>query len=163
MSANSIYTPAISVIMAVYNTQRYLTEAIQSILSQSFTDFELVIVDDGSTDGSPEILKNLAQQDSRIKLITQFNAGIGAATQRGITESQGEYIAIMDSDDISLPDRLKLQKQFLDQHSDIDAVGSQWRMLHADGRDIGIDTHPTDSERISVLMYAFFRCIIPPR
>jgi len=114
MSANSIYTPAISVIMAVYNTQRYLTEAIQSILSQSFTDFELVIVDDGSTDGSPEILKNLAQQDSRIKLITQVNAGIGAATQRGITESQGEYIAIMDSDDISLPDRLKLQKQFLD-------------------------------------------------
>ncbi|NOV28829.1 glycosyltransferase [Methylomonas sp. ZR1] len=156
MSANSISLPAISVIMTVYNTQRYLTEAIQSILSQSFTDFELVIVDDGSTDGSPEILKNLAQQDSRVKLITQVNAGIGAATQRGITESQGEYIAIMDSDDISLPDRLKLQKQFLDQHPDIDAVGSQWRMLHADGRDIGIDTHPIDSDRISVLMYAFF-------
>ncbi|WP_081733756.1 glycosyltransferase family 2 protein [Methylomonas sp. 11b] len=149
-------SPVISAIMAVYNTERYLTEAIQSILSQSFTDFELVIVDDGSTDGSPEILRNLAQQDSRIKLITQVNAGIGAATQRGIVESQGEYIAIMDSDDISLPDRLKLQKQFLDQHPDIDAVGSQWRMLHADGRDIGIDTHPTDSERISVLMYAFF-------
>ena len=156
MSANRASIPAISVIMAVYNTERYLTEAIQSILSQSFANFELVVVDDGSTDGSLEILRALAQQDSRIKLITQANAGIGAATQRGIVESQGEYIAIMDSDDISLPERLAFQKQFLDVNPQIAAVGSQWRMLHADGRDIGIDTHPVDPAKVGVLMYAYY-------
>lgn len=142
--------------MAVYNTERYLREAIESILTQTLGDFELVIVDDGSTDNSPSILNDFATQDSRIKLITQANAGIGAATNRAIAESRGEYLAIMDSDDISLPNRLALQKAFLDRHPNIGAVGSQWRILTIDERDAGIDTHPVDSETIETLMFAYF-------
>ena len=148
--------PEISVIMAVYNTDRYLQEAIDSILAQSFSNFEFVIVDDGSTDNSPAILDKYRQQDTRIKVITQKNAGIGAATQRAISESCGRYIVIMDSDDISLPQRLALQKQYLDQHPEIDAVGSQWRMLNAQAEHAGIDTHPTDTKQIETLMFAYF-------
>ena len=150
------HQPAISVIMAVYNTQCYLENAIASILSQDFHSFELIIVDDGSSDDSPLIIKKFLGLDSRIKLITQKNAGIGAATQRAITASRGQYIAIMDSDDISLPQRLSLQKDFLDQHSDIDAVGSQWQMITPDGKKAGIDTHPTSPETIQLLMYSYF-------
>lgn len=155
MSKNNTL-PCISVIMAVYNTEHYLKEAIESILTQTFSDFELVIVDDGSTDHCPQILQGLCQLDARIKIITQKNAGIGAATQRAISESCGQYIAIMDSDDISLPHRLSLQKEYLDQHPKIDAVGSQWRMLNTLGENAGIDTHPVDPKTIGVLMYAYF-------
>jgi glycosyltransferase involved in cell wall biosynthesis len=152
-NSNSV---AVSVILAVYNTDSYLRSAIKSILSQTLIDFELVIIDDGSTDDSPKILNELKEKDLRIRIIRQTNGGIGAATQTGIENSHGEYIAIMDSDDISLPNRLALQKQFLDMHPDIDAVGSQWRMLNAEGKDIGIDTHSTNPELISALMYAYF-------
>lgn len=148
--------PLVSVIMAVYNTDQYVKEAIESIQTQTLSDFELVIVDDGSTDNSPAIISDLAGRDSRIKLFRQENAGIGAATARAISESSGAYIAIMDSDDISLPNRLSLQKNFLDRHPDIDAVGSQWRMLSANGLDFGIDTHPLDSETITTLMFNHF-------
>ena len=148
--------PEISVIMAVYNTERYLKQAVQSILSQSYSDFELIVVDDGSTDSSPDLLRELVQHDVRIKLVHQPNAGIGAATTRGIKESTGQYIAIMDSDDVSLPNRLALQKQYLDCHPEIDGVGSQWRMMNADGSDVGIDMHPTNSDYIGTLMYAYY-------
>jgi glycosyltransferase involved in cell wall biosynthesis len=156
MIIDKINPAPVSVIMTVYNGERYIKDAIVSILKQAFRDLELIIVNDGSTDNSLELARDFAAHDNRIKLITQTNQGIGSATQRGINESQGEYIAIMDSDDISLPERLALQKRFLDLHPDIDAVGSQWRMLHADGRDIGIDTHPLNPATVSVVMYAFF-------
>lgn len=156
MNIHSNSQPSVSVIMTVYNTERYLKDAIESILIQTLCDFELIIVDDGSTDNSHALLRDLAAQDKRIKLIYQTNAGIGAATRRAIEESKGSYIAIMDSDDISLPKRLALQKQFLDKHPIIDAVGSQWRMLGIDGQNVGTDTHPTDPEIVSTLMYAYF-------
>lgn len=142
--------------MAVYNTERYLKQAIESILNQSFSDFELIIVDDGSTDHCPQILTEFCQCDSRIKVFTQKNSGIGAATQRAISESSGQYIVIMDSDDISLPHRLAYQKKYLDDHPDIDAVGSQWRMLNSQGKNVGTDTHPANSVTIEILMFAFF-------
>ncbi|WP_082879750.1 glycosyltransferase family 2 protein [Methylomonas methanica] len=156
MIIDKINPASVSVIMTVYNSDRFIKEAIVSILKQTFRNLELIIVNDGSADNSLELARDFATHDNRIKLITQTNQGIGSATQRGINESRGEYIAIMDSDDISLPERLALQKQFLDLHPDIDAVGSQWRMLHADGRDMGIDTHPLNPATVSVLMYAFF-------
>ncbi len=155
-SFSAFKKPSVSVIMAVYNTERYLEPAVASLQRQTFGDFELVIVDDGSTDDSPNIIKKLAAQDRRIKWFRQDNAGIGAATSHAISESCGDYIAIMDSDDIALPDRLALQKAFLDRHPDIDAVGSQWRMLNAAGDDVGIDTHPLDSDTIASMMFAYF-------
>ncbi len=146
----------ISVNIPVYNSKHYVEHSINSILSQSFHDFEIIIVDDGSTDGSWEILDRLAKKDHRIKLYRQLNSGVGAARNKAISESSGEYIIIMDADDISLPHRLKVQKKFLDEHPDIDAVGSQWEIIDETGKVIGIDTHPTDPKLVYSLMYSYY-------
>ncbi|MBE5861851.1 MAG: glycosyltransferase [Lachnospiraceae bacterium] len=115
----------ISCIMSNYNTPaEYLHASIQSILSQTMGDFELIIIDDGSTDASLEIIKDYAQKDSRIVLVENGkNCGLPYSLNRGIDKAQGRYIARMDTDDISLPDRFRLQKEYLDSHSDIDVLG----------------------------------------
>ena len=95
--------------MAVYNSANYLTEAVHSIINQSLGQFELITIDDGSTDGSSQILDELAKKDNRIRVIHQKNQGIGAATNTGIKAAVGYYIAIMDSDDLALPNRLEVQ------------------------------------------------------
>lgn len=100
--------------MGVHNTARYLRSAIDSILSQQGVDFEFIIVDDGSTDASPSILAEASSRDSRVRVITQANAGLTKALIRGCTEAQGRYIARQDGDDLSLPDRLRIQSGMLD-------------------------------------------------
>lgn len=112
----------VSVVMPTYNAEKYLKEAIDSILAQTFTDFELLIVDDNSKDKTIDIIKSY--QDPRIKLIEGPNKGIAAALNKGIREARGKYIARMDADDISLPDRFKKQVEFLEKHEDISLVGS---------------------------------------
>src|SRR4051812_2021202 len=102
-------TPAITVLMPVYNAARYLTEAVTSILAQTFKDFEFVIVDDGSTDRSKKILERFAQQDWRIKLISRPNTGIVGALNDGIAGSRGDFIARMDADDVAHMMRLERQ------------------------------------------------------
>ena len=99
--------PVISVIMPVYNSKEYLSAAIESVLNQSFTDFELLLIDDGSSDGSEKICDEFAQKDKRIKLIHQGNRGMCAARNIGIQKSTGEYIAFMDNDDVCSPSLLK--------------------------------------------------------
>ena len=89
----------VSVILPVYNVEKYLRKCMESIVSQTFGDIEIICIDDGSTDGSPDILKEFAEKDSRIKLIVQENAGVGYARNRGIELAQGEYILFVDSDD----------------------------------------------------------------
>ena len=124
--------PKVTVIMPVYNGERYLDEAINSILSQSFTDFEFVIVDDGSDDRSWEIMQSF--NDSRIRLErNEINMGLIAALNKGIKLAKGEYIARMDCDDVSLPDRLKMQVMFLDTNQDIGMVGTDFEMIASDG------------------------------
>ena len=91
--------PIISVIVPVYNTEKYLDECIQSILSQTFADFELLLVDDGSTDGSGNICDKYAIQDERIKVFHQENRGVTAARKLGVKYSNGNYICFVDSDD----------------------------------------------------------------
>ncbi len=145
--------PAVSVNIAIFNTRPFLAESINSILAQSFQDFELIIVDDGSTDGSLKVLREFAEQDARIKLFEQSNQGVAIARNLALRHSKGRYIAVMDSDDIALPDRLQIQKDYLDTHPDIDAIGSQWLMLDKDGNRIGIDYHATDPLTINALMY----------
>ncbi len=115
--------PKVSVLMPVYNTkEEYLRESIESILKQTFTDFEFIIINDGSTNNAKDVI--LSYQDSRIKYYEQENQGIAATLNRGLDLSQGEYIARMDADDISMPERLKKQTEFLDVHSDISVLGS---------------------------------------
>lgn len=119
--------PRVSVLMPTYNSACYLPEAIQSILAQTYIDFELVIVDDCSTDETPQILSYFAQNDDRICTVRNSeNLGRGGARNRALEARQCcEYIAIMDSDDISLPDRLEKQVSFLEAHPDTVAVGTQ--------------------------------------
>ena len=115
--------PTVSVVMPVFNRQDLVERAIDSILNQSYTDFEFIIVDDGSTDETPAILKDYAQKDTRIKIFTNpTNKGIAYSRQRGLDLARGKYVAIMDSDDWSLPDRLAKSVSFMADHPEIDAM-----------------------------------------
>ena len=110
--------------MPVYNGEKYVAEAIESILTQTFTDFEFIIVDDGSQDGSWEIIRSYAARDDRIRIIQlEHNMGLSNARNRGIAAANGEFITSMDCDDISLPERLRKQVDFLQARSDIGGVG----------------------------------------
>jgi len=106
--------PYVSVVMGVYNTARYLRAAIDSVLAQQGVDFEFIIVDDGSTDETPGILAEASAHDSRVRIITQTNAGLTQALIRGCAAARGRYIARQDGDDLSMPDRLRLQAGMLD-------------------------------------------------
>jgi len=115
--------------MPVYNGERFLAEAIDSIRGQTFTDFEFVIVDDGSTDASPAILADYASRDPRIRVLRQANAGIVAALNRGLSDCGAPLVARMDADDISLPPRLERQRAFLEAHPRVAVVGSSYRLM----------------------------------
>ena len=118
--------PVVSVLMPVFNGEKYLAEAIESILNQSFTDFEFLIINDGSTDGTDEILAEYVGQDKRIKIIhNEKNIGIAASRNRCNELVQGEYIAQMDADDVSLPERLAVQVAYLQEHLEVTAVFSK--------------------------------------
>lgn len=146
----------VSVLMAVYNAASYITVAINSVLAQTLSEFELVVIDDGSTDGSGEIVARFAERDIRLVVHQQENRGIGAATNEGLRLARGEYVAILDSDDVMLPERLSVQARYLDEHREIAAVGSQWYMMSPAGGMVGLDRHATDPERLAVLMFGFF-------
>ena len=106
-------TPEVSVVMSVYNAADYLETAIQSILTQENVSLELIVIDDGSTDGSPDILRRLAKDDNRVRLFVQANAGLTLSLIYGCQLARGEFIARQDADDVSLPDRLRKQRDSL--------------------------------------------------
>lgn len=126
--------PCVSVLMPVYNAQRYVAEAIESILEQTFTDFEFLIVDDGSTDRSLKILQRYAARDTRIRLISRPNTGCVRALNEMLALAQGELIARMDADDIAMPDRLIQQVEFLRQNPEIVCVGGAQDWIDESGR-----------------------------
>ena len=134
-SSNAIgeSTPVVSVIMTVYNGEKYLAEAIESILSQTFADFELLIVDDGSTDGSAHKIQAFAERDERVRFVQlERNMGMADARNNGIAAAAGEYIAIMDCDDVSLPERLERQVAFFRANPDIGGIGAAARVMNHD-------------------------------
>ncbi len=138
--------------MPVYNGEKYLKEAIESILNQTFRDFELIIINDGSTDGSRQTLQKY--QDSRIRLYNQKNQGIIATLNRGISLSRGKYIARMDQDDYSEPERLEKQIAFLEQHQDIGVLGTTAYIMNKQSKVIKINpTLLNDVELKLQLMY----------
>lgn len=125
-------TPNVSVLLPVYNCEAYITEAIDSILGQTFKDFELVIINDGSTDSSEEII--LSYSDHRIRYEKNaLNSGIITTLNRGLRLCRGKYIARMDADDISYPTRLQKQVDFLDSHSEIGVLGSAVQCFSSSG------------------------------
>ena len=103
--------------MSVYNSENHLVEAIDSILNQSFADFELITINDGSVDGSEEIILGYMNRDSRMILIQQRNMGLTKSLNRGINRANGTFIARQDADDISLYNRLQIQQQRIDNYS----------------------------------------------
>ena len=124
--------PLVSVIMHVYNSSEYLIESIESILNQTFRNFELIIINDGSTDESEKIIKSYA--DKRIVFFIQENKGLASTLNRGINQARGNWIARMDADNISYPNRLEEQLKFLINNKACVAVGSNAdyvdRMVH---------------------------------
>lgn len=141
--------PEISVIFPAHNAERYLPEAIESILFQTFHNFELIIVDDGSTDNTRSIVEEYAKKDSRINpLFNERNLGIVESLNKAIKLSRGKYIARMDHDDISLPERLETQVRFLEEHPEIAAVGSNVILIDNKGDAIGVRKVPETPEEI---------------
>jgi glycosyltransferase involved in cell wall biosynthesis len=125
-------TPVVSVIMPTWNGEQFLRPAIDSILNQTFTDFELIVINDGSTDSTPRILAEY--KDERLVVLTnEHNLGIAGATNRGLAVARGEYVALQDHDDTSLPQRLQTQVEYLDSHPEIALVGSDAILINDDG------------------------------
>ncbi|MBV9282777.1 MAG: glycosyltransferase [Chloroflexi bacterium] len=139
--------PRVSVVMAVRDGASYVRQAIDSILDQAFADFEFLIIDDGSTDGTPELLRRAA--DPRLRVVTQRPLGIPLSLNRGTALARGRYVARQDADDLSSRQRLALEVGFLDRHPDVAMVGS-WATVIDDGGHRVLDlTFPVDHETIA--------------
>ena len=133
--------PVVSVVMAVYNGEAHLRETVASVLNQTLTDFECLIIDDGSTDATADILAALT--DSRIVVMrNQQNEGLPYSLNRGLDHAQGTYIARLDVGDLSVPDRLEKQAQFLEAHPEVGIVGSWSQLIDESGNDVRIERFP---------------------
>jgi glycosyltransferase involved in cell wall biosynthesis len=139
-------TPKISVVMSVYNGEKHLRESIDSILNQTFTDFEFIIINDGSTDHTKQILESYS--DPRIRLFHQKNIGLTKSLNRGLNVANGEYIARQDADDISLPNRLEIQLQSMRSNRSLVLVGSFVHVINSHGRKLHLIKYPTHSDQI---------------
>jgi glycosyltransferase involved in cell wall biosynthesis len=129
---------SVSVVMSVYNGEAYLAEAIESILTQTFADFEFIIINDGSRDGTARMLAEYAERDPRVRVVTQENSGRVPSLNRGIEMAAAPFIARMDADDVSLPNRLERQVSFLEAHPEIGLLGSAVEMVGPEGESLGI-------------------------
>ena len=129
-----MFKPLISIVMSVYNGEKFLDAAVESMLKQTFKDFEFIIINDGSTDKSSHILKQISRKDKRIIIIEQENKGLISSLNIGCKKAIGEYIARMDADDICSPLRLEKQLHFLEKHPEIGIVGSQAILIDENGR-----------------------------
>jgi len=137
--------PKVSVVMSVYNGERYLREAVDSILNQTFTDFEFIIIDDDSTDSTWRILTAYAAKDSRMVLIrNEDNIGLTRSLNRGVAVAGGEYIARHDADDISLPERLATQVSYMELHRPVALISSGVRFIDRAGHKLNAYIPCTD-------------------
>lgn len=136
---NSRHKPRVSVLMPVYNAGRFLADAVRSILGQTYKDFELIIVDDGSTDATADILSDVAKKDLRVRLIrNESNLGIVQALNKGLSICQGEYVVRMDADDISASNRLSKQIAVMENEPEISVLGASVSYIDAEGKSLGV-------------------------
>jgi glycosyltransferase involved in cell wall biosynthesis len=149
----------VSVLMPVFNGEKYLAEAIESILNQTYSDFEFIIINDGSTDGTVEILERYRRQDHRIKVFNQSNQGLVKSLNRGINLAQGDYVARMDQDDLSAPERLEVQTAVLRSHPEIGLVCSAARIIDHDGLPIRLHA-PNFSPEHFFFFLNYKNCIV---
>ena len=138
--------PKVSVLMPAYNAEKYIAEAIESILNQTYKDFEFIIVDDCSTDDTAKIIKKYAKKDKRIKYFkNDENSGVTVSLNNGLKHCSGEFIARMDADDISLKDRFHEQLRFL---KDFDVIGTNIVFVNEDGKQIGKRNYDEDVSKV---------------
>ncbi|RXK00110.1 glycosyl transferase family 2 [Arcobacter sp. CECT 8986] len=142
----------VSVIMSVYNDEKYVSIAIDSILKQSFENFEFIIINDGSIDRTLEILKKYKGKDSRIVLINQENKGLTKSLNIGIEKAKGKYIARMDSDDISYPERLQKQIEFLENNEEYGLLGTNVEKIDKNENHIEFNTTKYTNEEIQKIL-----------
>jgi glycosyltransferase involved in cell wall biosynthesis len=146
--------PKISIILPVYNAARFLRESLDSILDQTFSDFEVIAVDDGSVDGSPYILKQYQKRDKRLRVYYNAkNQGVSRTANKAIKLAQGDYIARMDADDVMIKNRLQLQYEFLKNNPEYVLVGGQVRLIDEDGNHKRIKNFPLNHKEIKSMMY----------
>ncbi|MCX5904811.1 MAG: glycosyltransferase [Proteobacteria bacterium] len=144
MSIHAGHSPTVSVLMSVYNGEQFLGEAVESILDQTYRDFEFIVVNDGSTDGTGKILE--AYHDKRIVLIHQRHAGLTKALNQGLSMARGAYIARMDADDISLPERLEKQIAFLEDSPAVGLISSHFYVIDHEGKQVSLCQPPVANE-----------------
>ena len=155
-------SPKVSVVMSVNNGERFLRESVESILHQTFTDFEFIIVDDGSTDGTWDILTEYAGQDQRIALVkNQENIGLTKSLNKGLALAKGGFIARQDADDISSMERLAYQVRFLDEFPDVGVLGTWVAYINKEGHQESVWQTP---ERAAIVKWSllFGNCIAHP-
>lgn len=140
--------PLVSVVMAVYNGECWLSESIESILKQSLTDFEFIIVNDGSFDSTIDVIKHYMDNDSRIRLINKSNTGLADSLNVGVNQALGKWIARIDADDISEPHRLRLQYSFAESNKDLVLLGSGHCMIDEFGNRKKVYTYPSSHEHL---------------
>lgn len=140
--------PTISVLMSAYNSERYAKEAVESILNQTYRDFELILIDDGSKDASPAILKALADRDARVRFISRPNKGLTKTLNEALSLARGRYVARMDADDVAMPDRFEKQVKYLDEHPECVCVGSRVDLIDPLGSVFRTSDHKLTHEEI---------------
>ncbi|MDR3593876.1 glycosyltransferase [Clostridium sp.] len=143
--------PMVTVLMSVYNGEKFLEEAIESILNQTFSDFEFLIINDGSTDNSVKIIESF--EDSRIRLINnEKNLKLIASLNKGVSLAKGKYIARMDCDDISMPDRLEKEVKFLESNQEYGLVGTWYTVIDGEGVEKYNRSYPSNNELIKLFL-----------
>jgi hypothetical protein len=150
--------PLVSVVMVVCNVDRFLAESIESILGQSFQDLEFIIVDFGSTDKSKSITLNYAAKDSRIKFHEIPHCSLVMARNAACSLARGRYIAIMDADDVSAPDRITLEVEFMDKHPEVGLLGGLTQCINAAGKSLAICIHDLPTEHREIKSALAVRC-----
>lgn len=139
--------------MSAFNSEKFLEQALDSLLRQTFMDFEIILFDDASTDKTKEIIRAYSKLDSRIiPVYNEVNLGLTKNLNRGISQSQGEYIARMDADDIALASRFEVQVRYLENHKEIDIVGSSAIDIDENGRELQLRKSPELHDQIIELL-----------
>jgi glycosyltransferase involved in cell wall biosynthesis len=143
-------SPLISILMPVYNTEAYVLDSVESVLKQTHSNLQLIIVNDGSTDGTANKLKQI--KDSRVQIISQNNMGVSAALNKALELAKGSYIARNDSDDISFPTRLEKELAFLESNPSIGLLGAAAEIIDKNGTPTGLLKHPQHNDEIQYQM-----------
>jgi glycosyltransferase involved in cell wall biosynthesis len=144
--------PPLSVVLPVYNAEHYLEDALSSILDQDFSDFECLAINDGSSDGSAEILEEYGTRDARLRVIHQQNVGIVETLNRGITLSRAPLIARMDADDVCLPGRFARQVQYFSGRNDLGVLGGQIRLIDEKGQLLRLIDYPAGGQQLEAFL-----------